>query len=196
MNRKQYSEKAGRLGGTMKLEGLKIVYLLADGFEDLEFWVPVMRLREEGARVTIAGLEAGEVYMGKNGLEATSDIGCDTMDPQWYDAVCIPGGWAPDKLRRYDSIKRLVKTHYDHDKIIGMICHAGLVGISAGIVKGHEATGSEGIKDDLINAGATWRDESAFRSGCIVWGRVVPDIPNYCRLLVEALAEQKTKSIK
>jgi protease I len=180
----------------MKLEGLKVVYLLADGFEDLEFWVPVMRLREEGARVTFAGLEAGEVYMGKNGLEATSDIGCDTMDPQWYDAVCIPGGWAPDKLRRYDSIKRLVKTHYDNDKIIGMICHAGLVGISAGIVKGHDATGSEGIKDDLINAGATWRDESAFQSGCIVWGRVVPDIPNYCRLLVDALAEQKEKKKK
>lgn len=177
----------------MKLEGMKVVYLVAPGFEDLEFWGPVMRLREEGARITIAGLEAGEAYTGKHGLEATADIGLSQMDPQWYDAVCVPGGWAPDKLRRYDPVKRLVKTHYESQKTIGMICHAGLVGISAGIVKGLEATGSEGIKDDLINAGATWRDESAFRSGCIVWGRVVPDIPNYCRELVLALEEQKSR---
>ena len=87
-------------------------------------------------------------------------------------------------------------TLYDQQKPVGMICHAGLVGISAGIVKGHDATGSEGIKDDLLNAGAKWRDESAFRSGCIIWGRVVPDIPNYCRELVEALVEQKERLIK
>jgi protease I len=177
----------------LRIEGLKVVNLVGPGFEDLEFWVPVMRLREEGARVTIAGLEAGEVYQGKNGLEATAEISCDKMDPNWYDAVCIPGGWAPDKLRRYDAVKRLVKTLYDQEKTIGMICHAGLVGISAGIVKGPEATGSEGIKDDLINAGATWRDEPAFRSGNIVWGRVVPDIPQYCRELIKALEEQKAK---
>lgn len=177
----------------MKLEDMKVVYLVAPGFEDLEFWVPVMRLREEGVRVTIAGLEVSKVYQGKNGLEVSSDIGLSQMDPQMYDAVCIPGGWAPDKLRRYDMVKRLVKTLYEQEKTIGMICHAGLVGISAGIVAGHEATGSEGIKDDLINAGATWRDESAFRSGCIVWGRVVPDIPNYCRELVLALEEQKAR---
>ena len=180
----------------MKLEGMKVVYLLAEGFEDLEFWVPVMRLREEGMRVTIAGPKAGEEYLGKNGLEATADIGFDEMDPQLYDAVCVPGGWAPDKLRRYESVKRLVKSIYDQEKTVGMICHAGLVGISAGIVRGHQATGSEGIKDDLINAGATWRDESAFRSGCIVWGRVVPDIPNYSRELVQALSEQKARFIK
>jgi protease I len=93
-------------------------------------------------------------------------------------------------------VKRLVKTLYDQNKPVGMICHAGLVGISAGIVKGHDATGSEGIKDDLINAGAKWRDESAFRSGCIIWGRVVPDIPSYCREFVEALSEEKVRLIK
>jgi len=180
----------------MRLEGIKIVYLVADGFEDLEFWVPVMRLREEGARVTIAGPKAGEVCKGKNGLKAIADVGFDETDPPWYDAVFVPGGWAHDKLRRYDSVKRLVKTLYDQQKPVGMICHAGLVGISAGIVQGHDATGSEGIKDDLINAGAKWRDESAFRSGCIIWGRVVPDIPNYCRELIEALVEEKERLIR
>jgi protease I len=177
----------------MRLEGLKTVYLVGPEFEDLEFWVPVMRLREEGAQVTIAGVKAGETTRGKGGLEARADISFDQVEPDQFDGVCIPGGWAPDKLRRYESVKRLVKTFYTQNKTIGMICHAGLVGISAGIVKGHAATGSEGIKDDLINAGATWRDESAFRSGCLVWGRVVADIPNYCRELVQAFSEQITK---
>lgn len=180
----------------MKLEGIKVVYLVDDGFEDLEFWVPVMRLREEGVRVTVAGPKKGEDHHGKHGLEATADIGFSEIDPQWYDAICIPGGWAPDKLRRYEAVKKCVKTLYDEGKVVGMICHAGLVGISAGIVKGHAATGSEGIKDDLINAGAKWRDEPAFQDGCIVWGRVVPDTPNYCRALVDALVEQKNRMVK
>lgn len=175
----------------MRLRDIKIAYLVGPGFEDLEFWVPVMRLREEGALVTVVGMKAGETYIGKTALEATADVGCDQVNAAEFDAIVIPGGWAPDKLRRYDGIKRLVKEIYDAGKIVGMICHAGLVGISAGIVKGHPATGSEGIKDDLLNAGATWRDEPAFRSGNIVWGRVVADIPAFCRELVGALEEWK-----
>ncbi len=180
----------------MNLQGMKVVTLVAEGFEDLEFWVPLMRLREEEVRVTVAGPKASEIYLGKHGLEADSEISFDQVDPNWYDAVLVPGGWAPDKLRRYESVRRVVRTLYEQKKIVGLICHAGLVGISAGIVRGLEATGSEGIKDDLINAGATWRDESAFRSGCIVWGRVVDDIPNYCRELIQALAEQKERFYK
>jgi protease I len=179
----------------MLLTGQRILYLVAPEFEDLEFWVPVMRLREEGAEVTIAGPKAHETYTGKGGLTAVSDESFDEVDPASYAAVVIPGGWAPDKLRRYASVKRLVRTIYDQHKIVGMICHAGLVGISAGIVNGHRATGSEGIKDDLVNAGAQWVDESAFRSQNIVWGRVVPDIPFFCRELVAALTEQKNEGI-
>ena len=173
----------------MKLQSIKVVCLVGPEFEDLEFWVPVMRLREEGAQVTVAGAKAGEIVRGKGGLSATVDIPFEQVDPSQIDAVIIPGGWAPDKLRRYASVTTLVREVYDQGKIVGMICHAGLVGISAGIVKGHEATGSEGIKDDLINAGAIWKDEAAFRSGNIIWGRVVPDIPDYCRVLVQALTE-------
>jgi protease I len=176
----------------MKLTGKRIAYLVGPGFEDLEFWVPVMRLREEGASVTIIGLKAGEVYHGKNGLEARSETGIEDVRPEQFDALVIPGGWAPDRLRRYDSVKNFVRRINEANKIIGMICHAGLVGISAGIVKGHEATGSEGIKDDMINAGARWRDEPAFRSGNIVWGRVVPDIPDFCRELVAALSSEES----
>ena len=105
--------------------------------------------------------------------------------------LLFPGGWAPDKIRRYDSVKRFVADFYHQDKVIGMICHAGLVGISAGIVSGLEAIGSEGIKDDLINAGAIWKNLPAFRSRNVVWGRVVADIPDFCRELVTAFFEQK-----
>jgi protease I len=160
--------------------------LLAEGVEDLEFWVPLMRLREEGAQVTVAGLTTQPVY-GKNGLEAQADAEVGEIAGHTYDAVVVPGGWAPDKLRRSDAVKDLVRKAHDQGKIIGLICHAGLVGISAGIVEGKRATGSLGIKDDLVNAGATWVDEPAFRDGTIVWGRVVDDIPAFCRELVEAI---------
>jgi protease I len=172
----------------MKLSGIKVAYLIGPGFEDLEFWVPLMRLKEEGAQVTVVGIRAGEVYTGKTCLEGKADVGADEVKAADFDAVVVPGGWAPDKIRRYESVKKLVREAYQAGKIVGMICHAGLVGISAGIVEGHESTGSLGIKDDLVNAGATWRDEAAFRSGNIVWGRVVEDIPDFCRELVAALA--------
>jgi protease I len=169
-----------------RLEGRKIVVLLAEGFEDLEFWVTVMRLREEGAAVTIAGLTTDPVH-GKNGLVANADVLVADVSAQGNDAVVVPGGWAPDKLRRYEAVIRLVRTAYDDGAIVGLICHAGLVGISAEIVKGSRATGSLGIKDDLVNAGAVWVDEPAFRDGNIVWGRVVEDIPDFCRELVDAI---------
>jgi len=105
------------------------------------------------------------------------------------DGIVIPGGWAPDKLRRYPEVTALVREIDRSGKVVAMICHAGLVGISAGIVTGRKATGSLGIKDDLENAGATWVDEAAFRDGNQVWGRVVEDIPAFCRELVLALSQ-------
>jgi len=173
---------------TGRLEGKRVVVLLADGFEDLEFHVPLMRLQEEGAEVTVAGPTTDEVA-GKHGLRAAAETTLDTIDAGGFDAVVVPGGWAPDKLRRYDSVKALVRKTHDRGAIVGMICHAGLVGISADIVAGGRATGSLGIKDDLVNAGATWVDEPAFREGNIVWGRVVEDIPAFCRELVAAIAD-------
>jgi protease I len=169
-----------------RLEGRTVVVLVAEGFEDLEFWVTVMRLREEGASVTIAGLTT-EVVHGKNALEARADVLVSDVVAADLDAVVVPGGWAPDKLRRLPAVTDLVRRTHDDGKVVGLICHAGLVGISAGIVKGGRATGSLGIKDDLVNAGATWVDEPAFRDGNIVWGRVVEDIPDFCRELVAAI---------
>jgi len=174
----------------MRLANKRIAFFLEEGFEDLEFWVTVMRLREEGAGVTIVGIKADQAVKGKNGLMATSQLAAEGLNADGdddYDAVVVPGGWAPDKLRRYPEVTGFVRRMYEQKKIVGLICHAGLVGISAGIVRGHKATGSKGIKDDLVNAGATWVDAPAFRDGDIVWGRVVEDIPDFCRELVKAI---------
>lgn len=172
----------------MRLSGKKIAILLAEGVEDLEFHVPTMRLQEEGAEVIAAGLTMASVR-GKNGLEITPTATIDSLHSGELFALILPGGWAPDKLRRYAAVTNLVKEMNEAGKVIGVICHGGLVAISAGIVKGHRATGSLGIKDDLVNAGATWVDEAAFRDGNQVWGRVVADIPAFCRELVAALVE-------
>jgi protease I len=172
----------------MKLAGKRIIYLVDEGFEDLEFYVPLMRLQEEGARVTVVGAQLKTVR-GKHCLEATPDKTAAEIQAEDYDAIVVPGGWAPDKLRRYPEILSLVRSLYLRGKIVAAICHAGSVLISAGFVSGHKATGSEGIKDDLINAGATWVDQPAFRDGNLVWGRVVKDIPDFCRELVLALSE-------
>lgn len=171
-----------------RLVGRRVAVLLDEGFEDLEFWVTVMRLREEGAEVTVVGTSAGKTVRGKNALQATSDVAASEVSAADFDSVVVPGGWAPDKLRRHAEVTDLVRAVYEQGKIVGLICHAGLVGISAGVVKGHRATGSLGVKDDLVNAGATWADEPAFRDGNLVWGRVVEDIPAWCRVLVDAIA--------
>jgi protease I len=171
----------------MKLTGKTIAILVAEGVEDLEYFVPLMRLQEEGATMLSAGLELKPVK-GKNGLAITPDVTIESLKSDDLAALIIPGGWAPDKLRRYPAITKLVRQMDDANKLLGIICHGGLVAISAGVVKGHRATGSLGIKDDLINAGATWVDQPAFRDGNQVWGRVVDDIPDFCRELVAVLA--------
>ncbi|MDA0832844.1 MAG: type 1 glutamine amidotransferase [Planctomycetota bacterium] len=171
-----------------RLEGKKIALLLAEGVEDLEFYVPMMRLQEEGAEVIAAAVDMKTVR-GKNGLEIKPTATIESLNSKDLFAVVIPGGWAPDKLRRYDSVTGLIREMHAAGKIIGIICHGGSVAISANIVKGGKSTGSLGIKDDLVNAGATWVDEAAFRDGNLVWGRVVADIPAFCRELVVALID-------
>lgn len=172
----------------MRLTGKRIAILVADGVEDLEFYVPCMRLQEEGADVVSAGSTLKPVR-GKNGLEITPNATVESLHSQDLFALVVPGGWAPDKLRRYSAVTNLVREMDTSGKIIGIICHGGLVAISAGIVRGRRATGSLGIKDDLVNAGATWVDMPAFRQGNLIWGRVVADIPDFCRELVAALVE-------
>lgn len=176
----------------MKLIGKTIATLVAEGVEDLEYYVPLMRLQEEGATILSAGLDLKPVK-GKNGLVITPDTTIESLKAENLFALIIPGGWAPDKLRRYPVVTDLVRQMDTAKKPVAIICHGGLIAISAGIVKGHRATGSLGIKDDLVNAEATWVDEPAFRDGNQVWGRVVADIPAFCRELVAALVESAGK---
>ena len=171
------------------LQGMRTVVLVAEGVEDLEYWVTVMRLREAGAEVTSVGMSLDPVR-GKNGLEARADRLAEDLDAGDVEGLVIPGGWAPDKLRRYPAITDLVRAVHDAAKPIGVICHGGLVAISAGIIEqGHPTTGSLGIRDDLVNAGARFVDEPAFRDRNVVWGRVVDDIPAFERELVALFAE-------
>ena len=179
----------------MRLQGKKIATLVADGVEDLEYYVPMMRLQEEGAEVLTAALEVKPIY-GKNGLEIKPDTKVESLDPDELFALIVPGGWAPDKLRRHSAVKDLVREMDSKGKPIGIICHGGLVAISAGIMQGRRATGSLGIKDDIVNAGGTWVDEAAFREGNLIWGRVVEDIPDFCRELVQALTEQVDATVR
>lgn len=177
----------------MLLDGKSVAILVAEGVEDLEYFVPYMRLQEDGAKVLTGALELKPIH-GKNGLAITPDTQIADLRAQDLIGLVIPGGWAPDKLRRYKVVTELVRSMNAAGKPIGIICHGGLVAISAGIVKGCRATGSLGIKDDLVNAGATWVDEPAFREGNQVWGRVVADIPAFCRDLVAALREYAAKN--
>ena len=171
----------------MRLSGRTYAVLVADGVEDLEYWVPVMRLQEEGATVISVGSDT-EPHRGKGGLRVQAEVTADAVDAARLDGLVIPGGWAPDKMRRDPAILALVRAVHARGLPIGIICHAGSVAIAAGIV-GDRATGSLGIKDDLVNAGAEWVDEAAFLDGTLVWGRVVADIPDFTRELVAAFVE-------
>ncbi len=174
----------------MRLDGMRVGVLAAEGVEDLEYWCTVMRLREEGARVTSVGMARGAVR-GKNGLEVYVETLAADVTEASFDALVVPGGWAPDKLRRYPEVTGLVAAVHAAGKPLAIICHGGLIAISAGIVRGVRATGSRGIRDDLVNAGAIWVDDAAFCDREIAWGRVVDDIPAFLRQTVDLFAAHR-----
>lgn len=168
--------------------GLPIGMLVADLFEDLEFWSVAMRVREAGFQVLVIGTKAGVTYTSKSGgLTTTSEAASSELTADDLRALLVPGGFAPDKMRRDKDMLRLVRDMDSAGKVLGFICHAGWVAASAKIIGQRKVTGSLGIKDDLENAGGIWLDEPAFRDGNRVWGRVVDDIPAYQRELIKAL---------
>lgn len=172
----------------MSLDGRRYAVLVADGVEDLEYWVTVMRLQEEGAQVISVGSDT-DPHRGKNGVPVQADVLGSQVSADDVDGVVIPGGWAPDKMRRDPDLVRLVSDADRRGLPIGVICHGGSVAITADIVRGRRVTGSLGIKDDLVNAGGIWVDTPALRDGNQVWGRVVADIPAFTRELVALCRE-------
>ncbi|OZU88902.1 protease [Virgibacillus indicus] len=174
----------------MRLENKKVIALVENDFEDLELWYPVLRLQEEGAQVDLVGKEANKKYIGKYGVPAESAYAFTDISADDYDAILVPGGWAPDKLRRYPEVLEFIKKMNDAKKPIGQICHAGWVLISADILKGKKVTSTPGIKDDMANAGATWSDEAVVVDGHLVSSRRPPDLPPYVKALADKLAVQ------
>ncbi len=168
------------------LNGKRILSLVHHEFEDLELWYPIYRCREEGAQVVLAGESAKEKYIGKYGVPAVSDIGWDAVQSQDYDGLLVPGGWAPDKIRRFDKVLSIVQEMDKAKKPIGQICHAGWVLISAKILKGVTVTSTPGIKDDMENAGAIWLDRPAVADGHIISAQRPPDLPDYMKLFINA----------
>ena len=162
--------------------------LIGPLFEDLEFWSVAMRLREEGYKTLVIGAQAGEVYSAKSGgLTARAEISASEVSTPSLHGLAVPGGFAPDSMRRDPDMIRIIQEMDEQKKTIGFICHAGWMAASAKILKGRRCTGSLGIKDDLENAGGLWVDLPAFQEGNLVWGRVVADIPAYQRVLISAL---------
>lgn len=173
----------------MELSGKRVAILVEDNYQELELWYPLLRFREAGAQVTVVGREKGMVHTSKHGYETTADISASEARPQDYDAVIIPGGYAPDLMRRNPPMVGLVRDVYHQGKVVAAICHAGWMLISADIIQGKKVTSVSSIKDDMVNAGATWVDEPVVRDGNLVTSRVPQDLPFFGKEIISALSE-------
>lgn len=173
----------------MKLDGKHIAILAENDYEDLELWYPYYRMSEEGAAVTLVGPQA-QTYASKHGYPAKVDAAAETVNASQFDAVIVPGGFAPDRLRRYPAVLKLVREANEQGKVVAAICHAGWVLISAKILDGKRATSVGAIKDDMVNAGAQWVDEPVVRDGTIITSRTPADLPVFCREIIQTLGEK------
>ncbi len=173
----------------MRLRGKKIAILAGPDYEDMELQYPRYRLMEEGAEVVVAGL-GDETYKGKKGYPVTVDAQIADLNPNDYDAVVIPGGYAPDHMRRSEDLLTFVREIHDQGKTVAAICHAPWVAVSAGILKGRRVTCGPAIKADVINAGADYVDEPVVVDGNLVTSRRPDDLPAFLPAVIDAIAAQ------
>lgn len=171
----------------MRLQGKRVLIFAAPDYEDMELQYPRYRLMEEGASVTIAGI-GEETYRGKNGMPVRCDAQVFDVDARDFDALVIPGGYAPDKMRRVPELLQIVREMNEEEKPIGFICHAGWVPISAQILKGRRATSVGAIRDDMINAGVDWVDEPVVVDGNLISSRTPADLPLWLPALIDTIA--------
>jgi len=170
----------------MELAGKRIAILVEDMYQEHEFWYPFYRMKEAGAKVTVVGTGAKE-YHSKIGLPAPGGVPAESVGAPDFDAVIVPGGFAPDRMRRNAAMLKLVRDCFTQGKVVAAICHAGWVLVSAGILKGKKATCVSAIKDDVVNAGATYVDQEVVRDGNLITSRTPDDLPAFCRGIIAAL---------
>ena len=169
------------------LNDKRFLTFVGDIYEDLELWYPRLRLIEAGGHVTVAGPQAETEYQGKNGYPCVSDAAIADMEAADFHGLIVPGGFMPDKLRRDKNVLQLVRDFAESGKLVAAICHGGWIPISAGVYKGVRVTGSPGIKDDLINAGAIWEDSPVVVDRHFVSSRKPDDLPDFCRGIFEVM---------
>ena len=165
-----------------------VAFLLADKFEDSEFRVPYDRLQDAGHEITVIGIEAGKEVEGKQGKETfTPEATPDQVNASDFDALVIPGGYAPDKLRMDEGVVKFVKDISSSDKPVAAICHAGWLLAEADLVDGRTMPSYPSIRTDLINAGAEWVDEEVVVDGNLITSRDPDDLDAFCSAIIEAL---------
>jgi len=172
----------------MSLQGKRILFFAGPLYEDLELWYPKIRLEEENAKTIIAGI-GEKTYQGKRGYPVTVDTQVDAIEAADFDGLVIPGGFAPDQLRRFDKVLQITRQTYQAGKPVAFICHAGWVPISAKILKGKRATSVRAIKDDMENAGVVWEDSAVVVDGNLISSRTPADLPQFCKALIAALRQ-------
>ncbi len=171
----------------MSLHGKTVLFFAGPLYEDLELWYPKIRLEEEGATTVVAG--TGErTYQGKRGYPLTVDANVDEIDAEHFDGLVIPGGYAPDIMRRSQRLLEITRQIFEAGKPVAFICHAGWVPISAGIVRGKRGTSVGAIRDDLVNAGMRWEDSAVVVDGNLISSRTPADLPEFMPALIRALA--------
>jgi protease I len=159
----------------------RVLMFVGDIYEDLELWYPKLRLIEAGAEVVVAGPEKGVTYAGKNGYPCISDDAIRAVRAVDFTGLVVPGGFMPDKLRRDPLVLQLTRDFAESGKLVAAICHGGWIPISARVYRGVRVTGSPGIKDDLVNAGALWEDAPVVVDRHFVSSRKPDDLPDFCR---------------
>lgn len=173
----------------MELKGKRVAVLAENLYQELEVWYPLLRLREAGAETFVVGTGSAKTYSSKVGYPVDVDIVADQVNVADLDALVIPGGYAPDLMRRYPAMVKLVREAFEQGKVVAAICHAGWMLASAGVLKGKRATCFFAIKDDVINAGATYLDAEVVRDGNLITSRMPSDLPAFCRTIIAALSE-------
>jgi len=171
----------------MELEGKKVVIPVEDMFNTHEFWYPYYRLQEAGCQVVVMGSGSAQTYVGKPCTEVTVDVNADQVSASDFDGIVIPGGYAPDKMRRFPKMVKIVKDLHETGKVVAAICHAGWMLASAEILQGKSVTSVSAIKDDLVHAGANWVDQEVVIDGNLITSRTPDDLPAFMRAIIQAL---------